>query len=144
MSEPANTKSTVIPAFRYRDAAAAIEFLCRAFGFSKHLVVPGEGGTIVHAQLTFSNGMIMLGTAHDDAFARFQKVPADVGGVATCSPYIVVTDADAHYARATAAGAEIVYDIKDESYGGRGYSCRDPEGHFWNFGTYDPWAEQKG
>jgi uncharacterized glyoxalase superfamily protein PhnB len=51
-----------------------------------------------------------------------------------------VDDADAHYARAAAAGAEIVLDIVDEDYGGRGYSCRDPEGHLWNFGTYDPWA----
>ena len=61
----------------------------------------------------------------------------------TQSPYVIVADADAHYARAKAAGAEIVMDIKDEDYGGRGYSCRDPEGHVWNFGTYDPWAPAK-
>ena len=53
---------------------------------------------------------------------------------------IVVDDADKHYARAVAAGAEIVMEIRDEDYGGRGYSCRDPEGHLWNFGSYDPWA----
>jgi uncharacterized glyoxalase superfamily protein PhnB len=53
---------------------------------------------------------------------------------------VIVPDADAHYERAKAAGAAIVYDIRDEDYGGRGYSCRDPEGHLWNFGTYDPWA----
>jgi uncharacterized glyoxalase superfamily protein PhnB len=47
---------------RYRDAQAAIEWLCRAFGFEKHLVVPGEGGTIAHAELSFGNGMIMLGS----------------------------------------------------------------------------------
>jgi uncharacterized glyoxalase superfamily protein PhnB len=63
-----------------------------------------------------------------------------VGGVCTQSAYIIVEDADAHYARAVAAGAEIVMEIKDEDYGGRGYSCRDLEGHLWNFGTYDPWA----
>ncbi|TMB01350.1 MAG: glyoxalase, partial [Deltaproteobacteria bacterium] len=60
-------------------------------------------------------------------------------GPVTQSPYVIVADADAHYARAKAAGAEIVMDIKDEDYGGRGYSARDPEGHLWNFGTYDPW-----
>jgi len=43
------------------------------------------------------------------------------------------------YQRAKAAGAEIVMDIKDEDYGGRGFWCRDPEGHLWSFGTYDPW-----
>ena len=41
---------------------------------------------------------------------------------------------------AQAAGAEIVIDIKDEDYGGRGFTCRDPEGHVWSFGSYDPWA----
>ncbi len=40
-----------------------------------------------------------------------------------------------------AAGAEIILDIKDEDYGGRGYTCRDPEGHVWNFGSYDPWKK---
>lgn len=131
----------VIPTLRYRDAAAAIDWLCNAFGFERHLVVPGEGDTIAHAQLTCGNGMIMLGTAGDDEFGKLQKTPAEVGGVGTQSPYVIVPDADAHYARAKAAGADIVYDIRDEDYGGRGYSCRDPEGHLWNFGTYDPWAE---
>jgi uncharacterized glyoxalase superfamily protein PhnB len=102
-------------------------------------VVPGEDGTIAHAQLTFGSGMIMLGSARDDAFDRLQKTPAQVGGVGTQSPYIIVADADAHHARAVTAGATVVYALKDEDYGGRGYSCRDPEGHLWNFGTYDPW-----
>ena len=55
------SSSTIIPTLRYRDAAAAIEWLCLAFGFERHLVVPGDGGTIAHAQLTFGRGMIMLG-----------------------------------------------------------------------------------
>ena len=136
----------IVPTLRYRDAAAAIDWLCEAFGFERHLVVPGEGGRIVHAQLVCGNGMIMLGSAGDDEFDRLQKPPADVGGVGTQSPYIIVPDADAHYERAKAAGARIVYEIRDEDYGGRGYSCLDPEGHLWNFGTYDPWApvEQLG
>ncbi|MPN55348.1 hypothetical protein SDC9_203030 [bioreactor metagenome] len=58
----------------------------------------------------------------------------------TQSACVIVSDADAHYARATAAGAEIVIDIADQDYGGRGYACRDPEGHLWWFGSYDPWA----
>jgi uncharacterized glyoxalase superfamily protein PhnB len=125
---------------RYHDAPAAIEWLCRAFGFEKMLVVPGDNNTIAHAQLTFGNGMIMLGSASDSEFGRLVKPPRDLGGVGTQSAYIIVEDADAHCARAVAAGAEIVLEIKDEDYGGRGYSCRDPEGHLWNFGTYDPWA----
>jgi uncharacterized glyoxalase superfamily protein PhnB len=134
------TTATVIPTMRYRDAPAAIEWLCRAFGFEKHLVVPGDGGTIAHAQLTFGNGMIMLGSAHDDEYGKLVQPPRGPAGACTQSPYIIVADADAHYRQAVAAGARIVIDIKDEDYGGRGYTCRDPEGQIWNFGTYDPWS----
>ena len=135
-----NTVSTVIPAMRYRDANAAIEWLCKAFGFEKHLVVPGENGTVAHAQLSFGNGMIMLGSAREDEFGRWVKPPREAGGIGSQSAYIVVEDADAHYARAKAAGAEIVMEVEDQDYGGRLYACLDPEGHFWSFGTYDPWA----
>ena len=43
-------------------------------------------------------------------------------------------------AYAQAGANTIVLDIKDEDYGGRGYTCKDIEGHLWNFGTYDPWG----
>jgi uncharacterized glyoxalase superfamily protein PhnB len=131
-------KPRVIPTMRYRDAPAAVEWLCRAFGFEKHLVVPGPDGTIAHAQLTFGDGMIMLGSARDDEFGRLVTVPSGPG-TTTQSAYVIVADADAHYAQAKAAGAEILIDIEDKDHGGRGYSCRDPQGHVWNFGTYDPW-----
>ncbi len=143
MTDPTKTQAvTVIPTLRYDDAAAAITWLCEAFGFDEHLVVAGEDGTIAHAQLVFGNGMIMLGTAHPSEFDNLQKPPSALGGAVSQSPYIVVDDADKHYARAVAAGAEIVMEIRDEDYGGRGYSCRDPEGHLWNFGSYDPWASE--
>ena len=134
-----NTTSTVIPTLRYDDAPAAIDWLCRAFGFERHLVVPGEGGTVAHAQLVFGNGMIMLGSAGEGHFDAYQRTPGAVGGVGTQSPYILVQDADKHCARAVEAGAEILMEIQDQDYGGRGYTCRDPEGHVWSFGTYDPW-----
>ena len=136
-----HTAASVIPTLRYRDAVAAIDWLCRAFGFTRHLVVPGEHGAIAHAQLTFGNGMIMLGSGRDDDFGALQKTPADLGGVGTQSPYVIVADADAHHARAVAAGAQVIRELRDEDYGGRGYSCRDPEGHLWHFGTYDPWEQ---
>jgi len=135
-----NSKATVIPCLRYRDAQAAIEWLCRAFGFEKHLVVPGGGGTIAHAELSFGNGMIMLGSVKESEFDRLMKQPDQIGGAETQAAYVIVSDADALYVRAKAAGAKIVLDIKDEDYGGRGFSCRDIEGHLWNFGTYDPWG----
>ena len=134
-----NTKATVIPCLRYRDAPTAIEWLCQVFGFEKHLVVPNSDGTIAHAQLAFGNGMIMVGSAANSEFGRLMKLPAEVGGAETQCAYLIVSDADAVYANAKASSAEIVMDIKDEDYGGRGFSCRDLEGHLWNFGTYDPW-----
>jgi uncharacterized glyoxalase superfamily protein PhnB len=137
---PASTTATIIPTLRYADAPAAVEWLCRAFGFRRHLVVPDDEGGIRHAQLTFGNGMIMLGSARDDDFGALQGP----GGRVTQSPYVVVADADAHHAGALAAGADIVTAPEDQGYGGRLYGCRDPEGNLWNFGSYDPWAEPGG
>lgn len=136
-----DTRSTVISCLRYRDAPAAIEWLCSTFGFEKHLVVPNTDGTIAHAQLSFGNGMVMLGSVQKDEteFGRLTKQPDEIGGGQTQSSYLVVNDADAIYASAKAAGAKIAIEIKDEDYGGRGFSCLDLEGHLWNFGTYDPW-----
>ncbi|HWY25171.1 MAG TPA: VOC family protein [Nevskia sp.] len=134
------TRSTIIPCLRYRDAPAAIEWLCRAFGFDKRLVVPGENNTIAHAQLTLGGGMVMLGsTDHDSEFGRLIAQPGDIGERETQSCSLTVADADAHYARAKAAGARIIMELKDNDFGGRGYACRDPEGHHWWIGSYDPW-----
>ena len=134
-------KSTIIPVLRYRDAPAAIEWLCETLGFQKHLVLPNDDGTVAHAQLTFGGGMIMLGSVleKETEFGRLMKQPDEVGGAATQSLYIVVTDANAVYAAARAGGARIAMAIRDEDYGGRGFSCYDLEGHLWSFGTYDPW-----
>lgn len=134
-----NTRATVIPCLRYRDAPAAIEWLCQTFGFEKQFVAANEDGAIAHAQLTFGNGMIMLASATDSEFGRLMKQPNEIDGAETQCAYLVVSDADAVYARAKAAGAQVVIEIKDEDYGGRGFSCRDLEGRLWNFGTYDPW-----
>lgn len=133
--------NVIIPTMRYRDAPKMIEWLCDVFGFKKHLVIEDEEGGIAHAQLILANSMIMLGSARDDEFGKLQSPPSTLGGT-TQSPYIVVADADVICARSHAAGAEIVMAIKDEDYGGRGFSCRDPEGHLWNIGTYDPWKAE--
>lgn len=135
------TTSRIIPTLRYEDAAAAVEWLGEAFGFAVHLSVPEGDAGVAHAQLVLGESMIMIGPSRDDAFGRLQSTPKSAGGVVTQSAYVIVDDADAHHDRALAAGAEIVYPLTDEPYGGRGYSCRDLEGHLWNFGTYDPWSE---
>ena len=132
--------SPIIPTMRYKDAAAAVEWLCKAFGFERKMVVPDGDGGVAHAELVSGPAMVMIGHSADDEFGRLVSVPADLNGANTQTAYLIVEAIDAHYARAKAAGAEIVFDIRDEDYGGRGYSCRDPEGYIWNFGSYDPWA----
>jgi uncharacterized glyoxalase superfamily protein PhnB len=134
------TKSTVIPGLRYRDAPAAIEWLCNVIGFEKQLVVPGDTpDTVLHAQLKLGGGMIMLGSVSDNDFGRLMKQPDEIGGSETQCSYVLVDDADIVYEKARASGAEIVMPIKDEEYGGRAFTCRDPEGHIWAVGTYNPW-----
>lgn len=136
---PKRTTATIIPTLRYRDAVKAVEWLCDAFGFEKHLVVPGDDGSIAHAQLVFGNGMVMLGSARNDSFDALQSPLKSPDEPVSQSPYIVVQDVDEHHARAVAAGASITMPPEDQDYGGRLYSCRDFEGNLWNFGSYDPW-----
>jgi uncharacterized glyoxalase superfamily protein PhnB len=140
-SLPKDTRATIVPCLRYRDASAAIDWLCTAFGFERQAVYPNDDGSIAHAQLRFGNGMIMLGSVPDAPtdWSRLIRQPDELGGVATQSAYLIVSDADEVYASARAAGATILLEIKDEDYGGRGFTCSDPEGHIWSFGTYDPW-----
>jgi uncharacterized glyoxalase superfamily protein PhnB len=136
MSAPATDgRPTIYPAIRYKDAPAAIEWLGRALGFTPHFVVPGPDGTISHAELSFDSGMIMLGSAKNDDFRI--KTPLEAGGV-TQTLYVYTSDPDTLYARAKAADAEIVYELRDTEYGSREFAVRDLEGHFWSFGTYLP------
>ena len=132
--------STAIPCLRYRDAPAAIAWLCRVFGFEQHLVVPDDAGGIAHAQLVLGGGMIMLGSTRDNGYGRLMKHPDELGGAQTQSSYLVVPDADAVHARVVAAGATVVLPLETADYGGRGFSCLDPEGYLWSVGSYDPWA----
>jgi uncharacterized glyoxalase superfamily protein PhnB len=134
--------STVIPAHRYRNARAAIDWLCQVFGFERKAVYEGENGTIAHAELTLGNGMIMLGSQKDDEYSRSFKTPEEMGGVETRSVYLVVADADAAYARAVAAGGVVIRPLQETPYGSREFAVKDPEGYSWSAGTYDPWAKQ--
>ncbi len=132
--------SHIIPTLRYKDAPKAIDWLCKAFGFERHLVVTGENGTIAHAQLSLGNAMIMLGSENENEYGKWLSTPKAINGLNTQAPYILVDQIDEHYKKAIQAGAEILIDIKDQEYGGRVYTCRDPEGHIWNFGSYNPWT----
>ena len=135
------SSSTIIPGHRYRNAAAAIEWLCSVLGFERHAVYQGEDGTIAHAELTLGGGMIMLGTGKEDEFGRGFKPPQELGGIETRTVYIVVPDADQAHDRALAAGATITRPLQNTPYGSREFGVKDPEGHSWILGSYDPWDE---
>jgi len=127
--------SDLVPSLRYDDAAAAITFLETGFGMKTIMVVPGEDDTIAHAELSFGTGMVMLGSTPPEG-ADLLHWP--VGGGCVYGILGEDGEVDAHCARAVAAGATVVRPPKDEDYGGRGYTVRDPEGNLWSFGTYRP------
>ncbi len=140
-------RPVLIPCLRYENAPAAIEFLCRAFGFERHAVYANEHDPriIDHAQLLLGDSMVMLGSAvAGEAQQRYRwKTPTEAGGITMCV-CAVIDDVEAHYVRAKAAGAEIVSAPHDNiGYPGRSYNCRDPEGNDWDFGNYDPWASSE-
>ncbi len=134
------SRSTIMPAMRYRNAPAAIDWLCQVFGFARHAVYSNPDGTIAHAELTLGGGMIMLGSGKDDEYGKGFKSPGELG-VETRSAYIVVPNADEVYARAQAAGAVVVRPLDKTDYGSREFTVKDPEGHSWSAGTYDPWVK---
>lgn len=122
------TAPSIYPVLRYDDVAKAITFLVDAFGFKEVAVHKGPNGEIAHAELSYRNGMVMLGSSAGSSV--FDTGPNTV--------YVVVEDADAHHARAVAAGADVVYPLTDQDYGSRDYAVKDAAGHIWSFGTYQP------
>ena len=117
------------PTLQYEDARAAIDWLCEAFGFEEVAAHDDGAGNIVHAELAYDGGVLMLGTKG----AGTEEWSPGRGGI-----YVAVDDPDAHHDRAKAAGAEIVRGLIDQDYGSREYVARDPEGNLWSFGTYRP------
>ena len=114
----------IFPFMRFADPDAALEWLSQAFSFEELVVYRSEDGAVDHAEISLGPGIVMFGPGE----------PASQG------VYVAVEDVDAHYERAKAAGAEIVREIENTDYGSREYTARDPEGHVWSFGTYQPEA----
>jgi len=127
----------------YQDPQQAIDWLCQAFGFEIRLKVEGDDGEVVHSELTFGEGLIMVGGSgrHDVGKAQWQsqqKSPQEVGGANTQSACIFVDDVDAHCERARACGATILREPQTNDYGedywsDRTYGALDLEGHLWWF-----------
>ncbi len=134
MSDSEISVGDLYSSLTYDDAAAAIEFLCQAFGFRCRLVVPGPDNSIVHSELTLGNALIMVSSPK----LEMNRVgPKGLRG-ASSGNCVRIDDPDSHFETAQAAGAEIVQTLQNEDYGSRGYMARDLEGCVWYFGTYRP------
>jgi uncharacterized glyoxalase superfamily protein PhnB len=129
MTTPPAGMQRIIPYLSYDDAAAAIDFLCAAFGFSERFRYPMPDGRIGHAELGFQDNVVMLSSAWEG----FGESPLHLPGV-HCQIYCYVDDVDVHFARARDAGATIASAPLDE-HGTRRYRALDPEGHRWVFAT---------
>ena len=124
----------------YQDAAKAIDWLCDAFGFELRLKVEGEPGQIIHSELTYGEGVIMVSQERHESPGRpwMLKVrsPKSQGGVCTQSIMLYVDDANAHCAHARSRGATIIdepstHDYGEEYWADRSYGAMDLEGHMW-------------
>jgi uncharacterized glyoxalase superfamily protein PhnB len=132
---------SITPGLLYHEAPQAIAWLGRVFGLQPRQVVPGEPGQVRHAHLVLGNGGVMLSSAEGES-TGFIRSPRGLDGPGTAEVLVQVDDIEAHYRRAVAEGAEILLPLEDKPYGGRGYACRDLEGHVWAFGSYDAWADE--
>jgi|SRR4051812_40787984 uncharacterized glyoxalase superfamily protein PhnB len=125
----------LIPYLVYADAPAAIEFLCRAFGFEERFRYPMPDGRVGHAELVYQGNVLMLASAFEGFGKSPLDLPAGHGQV-----YCLVDDADDHHARARAAGATVIGEPTDQ-HGTRMYRAMDPEAHRWTFATPLPGSE---
>lgn len=128
------TDVNIYPYLYYKDAHAVIDWMVKALGFSKVIVVPRDDGAVMHSELRFGAGIVMVSTAGDYPGTRS---PVDAGGsTGGIAIYIDDGELDAHYARAKASGVAVDVPLKAQDYGGRSYSLRDPEGGSWTVGSY--------
>ena len=118
----------IFPELRYR-SPDAIAWLARAFGFRSTAEVRGENGAVVHAEMQFGDGTIMMDVSGGDPGAWRDL---------THAVSVRIDDPDAHCVRAKVAGADIALAPFTTRYGARSYWARDPEGFLWGFSTYRP------
>ena len=121
----------VIPLLACSDIAAEHDFLVSVLGFASAGVESTPDGTVVHAEVRAGERRIWLHRADESGGI----LPPGAGGTAGGGIVVHVADVDAHHQRVRAAGADILYEPRDEDYGQREYGVRDPEGHLWWIAT---------
>jgi PhnB protein len=129
-ANPPENMPRITPYLYYEDVAAALDWLARAFGFRERMRLPGTAGKIMHAEMEWADGVIMMGTPGTE-----YKNPKRLGQV-TQSLYVYVDQLDQHFRQAKAASAKILEEPADQFYGDRRYAAEDPEGHHWYFAQH--------
>ena len=124
--------SSVTPYLAVKQAADAIEFYRRAFGAKERCRMVAPDGKVGHAELTIGDSVIMLADEHPDMDFRS---PESYGG-ASVTLHLYVKDVDASFRKATDAGAKQLREVKDQFYGDRSGTLRDPFGHVWHIATH--------
>jgi len=127
---PPENMPRITPYLYYQDVAGALDWLARAFGFSERMRMPGPDGSIMHAEMEYADGVIMMGCPSPD-----YRNPSSLGQ-ATQGLYVYVDDVDKHFHHAKESGAKIIDEPEDQFYGDRRYTTEDPEGHQWFFATH--------
>jgi uncharacterized glyoxalase superfamily protein PhnB len=120
----------ITPYLLYEDVAASLDWLRRSFGFSERMRLPGPDGNVMHAEMEFADGVVMMGNPGPD-----YQSPAHIGHV-TQQLYVYVDDVDKHFEHARDAGATIIAEPEDQFYGDRRYGAEDLEGHHWYFAQH--------
>ncbi len=112
-----------------RDVAAALDHYQRAFGFKRRFAMPGDDGTLMHAEMTHRESVMMMGPESAQERASATAAPR-------MSLYVYVTDVDKVAAQARAAGSTITEEPKDQFWGDRTATVVDPDGHRWTIATF--------
>ena len=127
---PPENRPRITPYLYYEDVESALDWLAQAFGFRERLRMRGADGRIIHAEMEFADGVIMMGYP-GPKYRNPKRL-----GEATQNLYVYVDDVDKHFQQAKEAGAKILQEPKDQFYGDRTYGAEDPEGHQWYFAQH--------
>ncbi len=132
-ANPPENMPRITPNVFYDDLGAALDWLGKAFGFETRMSMPGPDGGLVHAEMEFADGVIMMSPTSDQ---ESWTSPQSIGGAVTIGLYIYVDDIEAHCESARNAGAKIVAEPEDMFWGDRTYVAEDSERHRWTFAEH--------
>ncbi|CAN5336282.1 VOC family protein [soil metagenome] len=129
------------PYLTARDPAASLDFYEAAFGFERGQTMPGPDGAVVHAEMRYKSGLlIMFGV--EGMMGSTMRSPVSGGFEEPITLYVYVDDVDALFEKSRRAGAEVVSAPEDMFWGDRVTRLRDPDGYAWSFATnvgeFDP------